>query len=202
MKEAHWFADVSGVRPIQLIAVLFAIAASGCSGTYSYSKNWTSDQGKTIAPTGSSYSYKVPTGFFLEDRSDFSNPYRQYETGVNFVTGSAVVRVSEQTLTPPHAHVAEVQRAFIAQASHWPNPGTNWRHLIVAGAPALEFHLVGLSRDRKHQEAQEYAVFKGPHLVYVSCNWMSSSAKSHALDGCRNVLKSLRIKGVADPLSS
>ena len=191
-----------GVRLIQVIAVLLAIAASGCSGTYSSSKNWSSDQGKTIAPTGSSYSYKVPTGFVIEDKSDLRNPYRQYETGVNFLTGSAVVRVSEQTLALPRAQVAKVQRAFIAEASHWPNPGTNWRHLTVAGAPALEFHLVGLSRDRKHQEAKEYAVFKGPHLVYVSCNWMTSSARKHALDGCGDVLKSLRIKGVADSLTS
>jgi hypothetical protein len=171
------------------------MVASGCSGTYSYSKNWSSDQGKTIAPTGASYAYTVPTGFFIEAKSDLRNPYRQHETGVNFLTGSAVVRVSEQTLTLPHAQVAKVQRAFIAQASRWQNPGKNWRHLTVAGAPALGFHLAGLSRDRKHQEAEEYAVFKGAHLVYVSCNWMTSSDKGHALDGCGGVLKSLRIKG-------
>jgi len=179
------------VRLIKPIAALLAVVASGCSATYSYS----TVQGETISPPGSSYSYKVPNGFFIEKRSDLHSTYRKYETGITFQIGSAVVRVSEQTLTPSPAQVANVQRAFIAQASHWQNPATNWRHLNIAGARALEYHLVGLTRDGKHQEAEEYAVFKGPHLVYVSCNWESSSDKGHALDGCNEVLKSLRIKG-------
>jgi len=136
----------------------------------------------------------VPTGFFIEDKSDLRNAYRQYETGVNFVTGSAVVRVSEQPLTMPRSQVAKVQRAFIAQASRWQSPATSWRGLTVAGAPALEFHLAGSSRNGKPQEADEYAVFKERHLVYVSCNWLTSSDKTNALHGCRQVLESLRIK--------
>ena len=185
MREKH---APGPFHPAVIAAVLLGGVAGGCTVSYSTA------QGNTISPDGASYAYKVPQGFFVEDKADFSGMRGEHMSGVNFQIGAAVIRVSEQTLTPAPVDIAKVQEAFVTQASQWQNPATGWKHLTVAGAPALEYHLAGLSRDGKHQETTEYAVFNGPHLVYVSCNWIAPSDKSHALDGCAEVLKSLRLE--------
>ena len=175
---------------LALLALGVLLAASGCTAS------WSSDQGKTISPDGSSYSYKVPHGFLIEDTSEaVSTPWKQYKTGVFIPTESVEIRVREQPL--PGTMVANtpstIQKAFIAEASRWPHPATNWRHTSAAGAPALRYHLSGQTLGGKRQDAEEVAVFSGQHIVYVSCNWVDKSKKDLALRGCKDVLKSLRI---------
>src|SRR5213595_1851179 len=97
-----------------LIAVVLAAVTGGCS--------WSTDQGKTVSPDGASYSYKVPTGFFVEDESDLTDLRGEHKSGVNFPVGAAVGRVSEQTLTPAPSDITKVQASFIGQAGHWQNP--------------------------------------------------------------------------------
>jgi hypothetical protein len=162
--------------------------------------------GKTISPEGSSYSYKVPHGFLIEDSSEVgSTPWTQYHTGVFSPTDAVAIRVREQPLpgmvadTP--SHVLTIERAFIAEVSRWPHPATNWRRTSAGGAPALRYHLNGQTRDGKRQDAEEVAVFNGNHLVYVSCYWAKESTRDLALKGCKDVLDSLRVENVAAPAS-
>jgi hypothetical protein len=79
------------------------------------------------------------------------------------------------------------------QAARWQNVPQDWQHTTVDGAPALEYALSGTSSAGKPESSQEYAVFKGSHLVYVSCEWSSATDRTHAMDGCGQVL-SLRIQ--------
>ncbi len=180
-------------RALLVLAVALAtVAVSGCTAS------WSTSQGKTISPDGSAYSYGVPQGFFIEDRSGLPGRLqRHFESGVYFPTGAVVIRVNEQTLTRMVAdtpgHAATIEKAFVGEASGWANPATDWRRTTVAGASALRYHLGGRSLDGKHQEAEEVAVFSGPHLIYVSCNWESDSERATALKGCEEVIKSLRI---------
>lgn len=168
-------------------AVSVVVLASGCSFSYS------TDQGNTISPNGASYSYKVPTGFFTESGTTSTIQGRVNESGVTFPTGAAAIRVSEQTLTPP-INVAQLQTEYMAQAAQWQNAPQNWQHTTVDDAPALQYELSGTSNDGQPEASEEYAVFKGSHLVYVSCEWESAPDRTHALAGCGQVLTSLRIQ--------
>jgi hypothetical protein len=117
------------------LAVVVLLAASGCTAS------WSTDQGKRISPDGSScssYSYRVPHGFLIEDSSEVvSTPWKQYKTGVFIPTKAVAIRVREQPLpgmvadTP--GHVLTIEKAFIAEASRWPHPATNSRHTSAAG---------------------------------------------------------------------
>jgi hypothetical protein len=183
----------TGLRsPSVGLAVVVLLAASGCTA------RWSSDQGKRISPEGSSYSYKVPHGFLIEDSSEaMSTPWEQYKTGVFIPTEAVAIRLREQPMpgliadTP--SHVLTLEKAFIAEASRWPHPATNWRHTTAAGAPALRYHLSGQTLGGKRQDAEEVAIFTGQRLVYVSCNWAEESKRDIALKGCKEVLKSLRV---------
>jgi hypothetical protein len=174
-------------RGFALLGAVCVLLFSGCS--YSY----TTDQGRTMSPHGASYSYKVPPGFFTESSTTSAIPGRENLSGVFYPTGAAVIRVSEQTLLPPPTNVPQVQASYMAQAARWQNVPSDWQHTTVDGAPALEYELSGTSGDGRHEGTEEYAVFKGSHLVYVSCAWESGTDRGHALAGCRAVLKSLRI---------
>ena len=164
--------------------VLFAVISSGCSASYS------TDQGKTIAPDDAFYSFKVPNGFFVEDKSALNqNPARQVESGVYFPGSTATVRVSQQELTGTLPAAEEIERAFMSQARSWPFPPKGWQHIKVLGLPALRYELAG-----KGTHEEETAIFAGAHLVYVSCIWEKTKDKRTASDGCRSVTNSLSVE--------
>ena len=178
-----------------LATALTATGLGGCAASVGVM----SQPRSNISPDGAAYSYVIPDGFFIAGGHPQSTDGRVHASAVVTGTGDAVIRVSDQSLagvpadTP--AHTASVEEAFTAQAKRWTHPPVEWRHETMAGAPALRYHLTSGPSDRTPQEAEEVAIFRDLHIVYVSCNWRSDASRTAALRGCEQVLDSLRIIG-------
>jgi len=186
MHDRARFLSRAHIRAVSLVgAVLSAALLAGCSAS------WSSDQGKTIAPKGSAYSYKVPHGWLVDGGDSFEVNGRSFQTAVHGQTGLAVIAVSQQSIgkkiTPSNLNAIESE--YKRQAARWQYPPTNWRKTSLAGAPALRYHRSGTNAGET-REIDAYVAFKARSAFYVECIYTRETRRD-VKNACSKVVGSL-----------
>jgi hypothetical protein len=168
-------------------AALAVVLLAGCSAS------WSSDQGKTISPKGSAYSYKVPHGWLVDSGDSFKVEGRSFQTAVRGQSGLAVVAVSQQSIGKriTSSNLNAIESEYKSAAAKWQYPPTDWRKTSLAGAPALSYHRSGTSAG-KTREIDAYVVFKDSGLIYVECIY-TPDMRSDVTKACSKVTGSLVI---------
>jgi hypothetical protein len=168
-------------------AVLAATLLAGCSAS------WSSDQGKTISPKGSAYSYKVPHGWLVEKGDSYKVEGRRFQTAVRGQSGLAVVSVSQQSINQKitSSNLNAIELGYKSAAAKCQYPPTDWRKTTLAGAPALSYHRSGTSSGET-REIDAYVAFKDKSVFYVECIY-TSDTQSDVLKACSKVTDSLVI---------
>ncbi|MGD0272847.1 MAG: hypothetical protein ABSB96_03860 [Gaiellaceae bacterium] len=165
-------------------AALVAALLAGCSAS------WSSDQGKTISPKGSAYSYKVPHGWLVESGDSFKVEGRSFQTAVHGQTGLAVIAVSQQSINEKitSSNLNAIESEYKRAAAKWQYPPTDWRKSSLAGAPALRYHRSGTSAGET-REIDAYVAFKVHRVFFVECIY-TLDTRSDVLNACNNVTES------------
>ncbi len=175
-------------RAVSLLGVTLAAALlAGCSAS------WSSDQGKTISPKGSVYSYKVPHGWLVDSGDSFKVEGRSFQTAVRGQSGLAVVAVSQQSIGKKitSSNLSAIESEYKSAAAKWQYPPTDWRKTSLAGAPALSYHRSGMSAGET-REIDAYVVFKDRGVIYVECIY-TPERRSDVAKACSKVTESLVI---------
>ena len=171
------------------IAVALAVALlAGCSAS------WSSDQGKKIAPKGSTYSYKVPHGWLIEAGNAYKVEGRSFQTAVHGQTGLAAISVSQQSITEKvtSSNRSAFEDKYKSVAAKWQFPPTNWRKTSLAGVPALSYHRSGTSAGET-REIDAYVAFKGSDVFFVDCMY-TPDTQSDVAKACNSVVNTFLIK--------
>jgi hypothetical protein len=162
-------------------AALAATLLTGCSAS------WSSDQGKTISPKDSAYSYKIPHGWLVERGDSYKVEGRSFQTAVRGQSGLAVVAVSQQSInekiTPSNLNAIESE--YERTAAKWQYPPTDWRKTSLAGAPALRYHRSGTSAGET-REIDAYVAFKVHTVFSVECIY-TPDTQSDVVKACSKV---------------
>jgi hypothetical protein len=168
-------------------AALAATLLTGCSAS------WSSDQGKTISPKGSAYSYKVPHGWLIESGDSYKGEGRSFQTAVHGQSGLAVVAVSQQLIKKKitSSNLNAIELEYERAAAKWRYPPTDWRKASLAGAPALRYHRSGTSAGET-REVDAYAAFKIHTVFYVECIY-TPDTQSDVAKACSKVAETLVI---------
>ena len=168
-------------------AALAAALLAGCSAS------WSSDQGKTISPKGSGYSYKVPHGWLIENGSAYKVEGRSFQTAVRGQTGLAIVAVSEQSIKEKitSSNLNAIELGYKSAAAKWQYPPTGWQKTSLAGAPALSYHRSGMIGGET-REIDAYVGFKVHRVFFVECIY-TPDTQSDVVKACSSVTKSLAI---------
>lgn len=169
-------------------AALVAAFLAGCSAS------WSSDQGKTVAPKGSAYSYKVPHGWLVGGGDAYKVEGRSFQTSVHGQTGVQVVSISQQTITDKitASNLNAIESEYKSAAAKWQFPPTDWRKTSLAGAPALGYHRSGTSSGET-REIDAYVAFEVNKVFFVECVY-TSDTRSDVVKACDEVAKSFVIR--------
>ena len=173
-------------RAVWLIGVaLTAALLTGCSAS------WSSDQGKTISPRGSAYSYKVPHGWLVGGGDSYKVEGRSFQTAVRGQSGLAVVAVSQQSINKKitSGNLNAIELEYKRAAATWQYPPTAWRKTSLAGAPALRYHRSGTSAGET-REMDAYVSFKDRGVLFVECIY-TPETRSDVEKACNKVTGSL-----------
>jgi hypothetical protein len=167
-----------------LIAAFFA----GCTAS------WSSDQGKTVAPKGSAYSYKVPHGWLIGGGDAYKVDGRSFQTAVHGQTGLAVISVSQQTISDKitAGNLNAIESDYKSAAAKWNYPPTDWRQTSLGGVPALGYHRSGKSSGET-REIDALVAFKVNKVFFVECIYTPDTS-SDVTKACGAVAKSFVIR--------
>jgi len=168
-------------------ATLTATLLTGCSAS------WSSDQGKTISPKGSAYSYKVPHGWLVEKGDSYKVDGRSFQTAVSSQSGLAVVSVSQQSINQKitSSNLNSIELGYKSAAAKWQYPPSDWRKTSLAGAPALSYHRSGTSSGET-REIDAYVAFKDKKVFYIECIYNTDTQRD-VVKACSKVADSFVI---------